>query len=72
VLSLVFILHTVGCHLHVTVIESPTGDCEPLYNAAVKAAAEGTAAAATATAAAAATMDEIEEQQAAYYWHTNQ
>jgi hypothetical protein len=52
------------CADSVTVIESPTGDCEPLHRAIVKAdiAAAATASTATVSSTAAAAMDEIEEQ----------
>eukprot|EP00953_Heterococcus_sp_UTEX-ZZ885_P020427 11429-Heterococcus_DN1.PRE.3 len=52
------------CADSVTVIESPTGDCEPLHRAIVKAdtAAAATASTATVGSTAAAAMDEIEEQ----------
>lgn len=62
-------LHSLCCLCVCTVIESPTGDCEPLYKAAMKAAAaassggtESTATAAVSAAATAAAIDEIEEQ----------
>jgi hypothetical protein len=52
------------CADSVTVIESRTGDCEPLHRAIVKAdtAAAATASTATVSSTAAAAMDEIEEQ----------